>query len=94
MPSPWVSGIISFLLIFSKCGYDRLNLYAYGKKNILGELWSKMEMNLSEENYLRILQAGLPFSRLIPFQVPDQIFRVIVYDPGVDKAGSKLVKLR
>jgi hypothetical protein len=68
--------------------------YADAKKNILGELWSKMEMNLSEENYQRILQSGLPFSRQIPLKVPGQIFKVIIYDPGVDKVGSKLVKLR
>jgi len=68
--------------------------YADAKKNILGELWSKMEMNLSEENYQRILQSGLPFSRQFPLKVPGQIFKVIIYDPGIDKVGSKLVKLR
>jgi hypothetical protein len=59
----------------------------------LGADWKILDMRLSEGTYQRILQSGIPYSITIPLKTPKQIIKVVVYDPGSDRSGSKLVKL-
>lgn len=37
-------------------------------------------------------QSGIPFSAFMPLFQPRQLLKVIVYDPGSDKVGSRLVR--
>jgi len=68
--------------------------YADASRHCLGEEWKTMDMQLQEETYLRFMQSSIPFSTMIPLKVPKLILKVVVYDPGNDKVGSKLVKMR
>jgi VWFA-related protein len=62
------------------------------KENLVGEDWKTMNLQLQQETYQRFLQSGIPFSASMALIEPRQVLKVIVYDPGSDKVGSKLVK--
>jgi hypothetical protein len=68
--------------------------YQDAKGKPLGADWKIMDMSLSEGTYQRILQSGIPYSTTIPLKTPKQIIKVVVYDPGSDRSGSRLVKLQ
>lgn len=68
--------------------------YQDAKGKPLGADWKIMDMRLLEGTYQRILQSEIPYSVTIPLKTPKQIIKVIVYDPGSDKSGSRLVKLQ
>jgi len=68
--------------------------YADVRRNHLGDNWTTMNMDMSEESYQRLLQSGIQYAALIPQKAPNQILKVIIYDTWNDKVGSKLVKTR
>jgi len=65
--------------------------YADDKGRYLGENWQTMNLQLEEEAYRRVLRAKIPFSTLIPAKSSKQILRVVIYDVGSDRLGSKLL---
>ena len=65
--------------------------YADDKGTYLGEDWQTMNLQLEEEVYRRMLRSRIPFSALIPAKSPKQILRVVIYDVGSDRLGSKLL---
>jgi VWFA-related protein len=67
--------------------------YADEHKKYIGETWNTITMDLKEQNYQTLLLTGLTFTRLIPLATPKQILKIVVYDSGSDKVGSRLVKL-
>jgi VWFA-related protein len=76
---------------------DRLRItifYANNKGNYLGGVWKNVDFNLREESYQRFTQSGIPLAIQIPRQVPGQILKIIIYDTGSDRLGSKLLKVR
>jgi hypothetical protein len=66
--------------------------YADAKGKILGSDWRIFDELLSEETYNRIIKTGILLSTTIPIKVTKQILKVVVYDEGSDKVGSKLVR--
>lgn len=68
--------------------------YADAQRHYLGADLKTMDLNLLEETYQQFLQTGIHCSIMIPEKAPRQILKVIIYDIGGDKLGSKLVKLR
>jgi len=68
--------------------------YADAKGNYLGEDWKTMSLQLQEASYQRIMQSAIPFSTMIPLKAPSQILRVVVYDMGSAKIGSKTFKIK
>jgi hypothetical protein len=60
----------------------------------LGDISRTMDMNLREETYQRVMKSAIPFSILIPYQVPKQILKIVVYDCGSDKIGSLIQQMR
>jgi hypothetical protein len=60
-----------------------------GEGAVLGEDWKVMDLHLKEESYCGLLQSGIPFSIVMPLLRPGRVFRVIVYDPGSDRVGSR-----
>ena len=76
---------------------DRLRVtifYANNKGNYLGGVWKNVDFKLREESYQGFMKSGIPLSIQIPRQVPGQILKVIIYDTGSDRVGSKLLKVR
>ena len=71
----------------------RIAIFALeGNGDFLGEDWKVMDLRLQEDTYRQFLQSGIPFSVFMPLFQPRQLLKVIVYDPGSDKVGSRLVK--
>ena len=68
--------------------------YADEKGKILGSDSRKVDGFFSEESYIRVMRAGIPFSAAIPLKAKNQILRIVVYDEGRDKIGSRLIKLQ
>jgi hypothetical protein len=68
--------------------------YINSKGKILGSEWRSIEGQLSDETYERVLKTGISFSALIPLKAENQRLKVVVYDEGSDKVGSKLVRLQ
>jgi VWFA-related protein len=60
---------------------------------ILGNNWRMIEGMLSEETYNKTQKAGLAFSAEVPIKAPNQVLKVIIYDEGSGKVGSKVVRL-
>jgi Ca-activated chloride channel family protein len=67
--------------------------YADSKGKILGSDWRILEGQLKEETYQQAVKSGVAFATTIPLKVPQQILRIVVYDEGSDKVGSKTVRL-
>ena len=53
-----------------------------------------MDLQLREETYRRFMESGMPFAVLIPVTASNQLLKVVVYDVGSDRVGSKLVKVK
>ncbi len=68
--------------------------YADAKGGFLGEVWDSLALNFSEERFLHARQTGFAFSRLIPFKTPNQIIKVVIYDPATDLLGSRQLRLK
>lgn len=68
--------------------------YADKDGKYLGDNWHTVNLNLTEQTYQQVMKTGILFSGLVPQKVPNQILKVIVYDAGNDKVGSKVVKMR
>jgi VWFA-related protein len=66
--------------------------YADDKGRYLGDTWKTLTLKLKEETYRRFLETGIPISVPIPHQAPKQILKVVIYDTGSDKVGTKLLK--
>ena len=50
-----------------------------------------MKLQLEDDSYQRFLKSGIPFSTVIPVKALKQMLRVVVYDVGNNKLGSKFV---
>lgn len=68
--------------------------YADDSGNYLGVEWKMLDLNLLESTYQRFMQSGIPLSIPIPLKAQKEILKVIVYDLGSDRIGSKLIKVR
>jgi Ca-activated chloride channel homolog len=68
--------------------------YANRKGKLLGSDWKTIENQLPQDAYGRVLTTGISFSTLIPVKTDQQMLRIVVYDEGSDKMGSKLVRLQ
>ena len=68
--------------------------YADSKGKLLGADWKRMDLHLYEATYQRILQKGIAYSTTIPLKSPSQIIRVIVYDLGSNRMGSRLMRVK
>jgi VWFA-related protein len=71
----------------------RIAIFALeGNGDFLGEDWKVMDLRLQEDTYRQFLQSGIPFSAFVPLIQPRQMLKIIVYDPGSDKVGSRLAR--
>jgi hypothetical protein len=68
--------------------------YADGKGNYLGGEWKLATLRLLDGTYRRYMQSGLPLSIPIPLKTSKQILKVIVYDMGSDRVGSKQAQVK
>ena len=54
----------------------------------VGDLWQKMNLNLSEETYQRMLREGLPYSGRLTVTSLVKHVKVVVYDYATDRVGT------
>jgi Ca-activated chloride channel family protein len=64
--------------------------YADNNGKILGDLWYTVDLNVSEGDFRQFVSFAIPFSQSIPRKAKKQMIRVVVYDPGSDRVGSRL----
>jgi VWFA-related protein len=67
--------------------------YANDRNKIQGSEWRTLEGQLSEETYQSVLKTGISFSVTVPMKAEYRKFKIVVYDEGSDKVGSKFVEL-
>jgi len=67
--------------------------YADSKGKILGSDWRILEGQLKDETFNQAVKSGLSFSTTVPLKVRKQILKIVVYDEGSDRVGSKMVKI-
>ena len=60
----------------------------------LGSDWRIMDLRLTEATYQQMMQKGIPYSTTIPLKDPDQRIKVVIYDPGSAKTGSRLLQIK
>jgi VWFA-related protein len=60
----------------------------------VGDLWQKMDLNLSEATYQRMLKEGLTYSGRITVTGLVKHVKVVVYDYASDRVGSILRQVR
>jgi hypothetical protein len=56
--------------------------------------WKIVDLRLTERAYQQMMQWGISYSTTIPFQTPGRWVQVIIYDPGRDRLGSRLVPMK
>jgi hypothetical protein len=60
----------------------------------IGDLWQKMDLNLSEPTYQRMLRDGLTYSGRVTVTGPVKHVKVVVYDYASDRIGSVMRQVR
>jgi VWFA-related protein len=60
----------------------------------IGDVWQKMDLNLSEATYQRMLKEGLPYSGRITVTGFVKHAKVVVYDYTSDRLGTALKQVR
>jgi VWFA-related protein len=68
--------------------------YGDAKGNYLGGEWKLVTLRLLENTYQRYMQSGFPLSIPVPLRTSKQILKVIVYDTGSDRIGSKQILVK
>jgi VWFA-related protein len=63
------------------------------KENLVGDLWQKMDLNLQEESYRRLMQDGLTYTGLVTVKSRAGYVKVVVHDRRADLIGSAIQKL-
>jgi VWFA-related protein len=63
-------------------------------ERLVGELWQKVELNLSEESYQRVLREGHTQTIRLPLKARPASIKVVVYDYGADLAGSAVARVK
>ena len=64
------------------------------RETLLGEAWQKIDLNLTEATFRRLMREGIPYSIRVPVQAQPRWSKVIVYDYASDLLGSVAVELR
>ena len=64
------------------------------KETLLGEAWQKIDLNLTEATYRRIMREGIPYSIRVPVKAEPRWSKVVVYDYASDLLGSLAVQVR
>jgi hypothetical protein len=61
---------------------------------VIGHLWQKVDLSLSEDSYRRVAMDGYPFSALIEVETTPRFVKAIVYDYGSDLVGTTGVAMK
>lgn len=73
--------------------YDgRLHAAVFSADNqgrVIGQNWGTVDIKFAADDYPEIMQSGIRFSITVPSKASRQVLKVIVYDPGSDRLGSK-----
>jgi len=63
-------------------------------QRLVGELWQKVELNLSDESYQRVLRDGHTQTIRLPLKARPASIKVVVYDYEADLAGSAVARVK
>jgi VWFA-related protein len=65
-----------------------------GKETLVGDLWQKIDLNLRDDTYKRLLEEGLTYSALIAVKARPALVKAVVYDRRADLVGSTAATVR
>ena len=65
--------------------------YLDAKGKSLSADWKIVDLRLTDGAYQQMMQWGISYSTTIPFQTTGRWVQVVIYDPGSDRLGSRLV---
>jgi len=65
-----------------------------GQGRLVGELWQRLDLKLSEETYRRSLAEGLRHAAVVKVTGPPEHLRAVVYDERSDRTGTAVLRLR
>lgn len=72
----------------------RIAVFAFdGNDNLMNEEWKIMDLQLLPETHRAFLDSGIPYTLLLDSSNQKQLIKVVVFDPGSDKLGSKTVRV-
>ena len=74
-----------------RCRLRVVLFHAREDGRILGSEWRVIEGALGEESYRRVRETGIAFSATVPAATPNPMLKIVVYDEGSDKVGSRLI---
>jgi Ca-activated chloride channel homolog len=67
--------------------------YTDARGKIIGSDWKTIVGELREEKYNQVMETGISYSTAVPLKDKKQILKIVVYDEGSDRVGSRLVRL-
>ncbi len=68
--------------------------YANEKGKMLGSDWKKIDGSLDPNTHDRAVKSGMSYSTAIPLKARRQAVKIVVYDEGSEKIGSRLIRLQ
>ncbi len=89
------AGGISFAAFEGRrsCRFYVALFYADAKGKIISSDWKTLKGSFDEEAYGRILKEGIPISFVILKKPKGRAIKIVVYDEGSSRVGSRLVRL-
>jgi hypothetical protein len=64
------------------------------KETLLGEVWQKIDLNLTEASYQRVMREGISYAIRVPVKAAPRWSKVIAYDFASDLLGSVVEQVR
>jgi hypothetical protein len=64
------------------------------KRALVGEQWTKMDLNLGAETYQRVIREGLVQRVRVPVKARPRYVKIVVYDQNADVLGSAVTEIR
>lgn len=75
-----------------RCRLRVVLFHAREDGRILGSQWRVLEGELGEETHRRVLRTGIALTAFVPVTVSNPMLKIVVYDEGSDKVGSRLMR--
>jgi len=64
------------------------------RRDIVGELWRKVDLSFTDQTFARLNRERLAFSVTVPVERTPRFVKAVVYDYGADLVGSRVAVMR
>ncbi len=63
------------------------------KGKVVSEIMGAVDISFKAEDYAEIMKSGIHFSMTIPHKSSNQVLKIIVYDTGTERLGSRVQRI-